>query len=679
MGNHQFDRGYRAWERFFATGEIETAVVSGVVARSWQRCREAGLDPHAPKVPVRQRPDELAATIKRNGAYIEAALPFMRFLQSAVRGTGYILVLTDSSGIVIEAFGDSEVMARARENNYVPGCCRSEDEVGTNSIGLAMVERKPIQLCGPEHYNIRHHRWTCASAPVFSVSGGFLGTVTLSGESTSVHPHTLGMVISASDAIQNRLREQRLENEKSASERLIKSLLMSMPDAIATINADGEIVYVNKPAEALFGLAEAHLSGRRISSLLSAPELAQLLRAPSDVAPFEAAFEVDGRRSYLIIKPFLMREDDGVVGAILAVSRRREFLRGVRGISGLTARYTLDGIVGRNLSLKRQVELSGMVAKQDSRVLITGETGTGKELFAQGIHNASHRAAGPFVAINCAAIPRDLIEAELLGYKDGAFTGARRSGQIGKLELADGGTLFLDEISQMPIDMQAKLLRVVQDGIVTRLGDTKPVKVDVRIIAATNEDLFSKSQRGEFRSDLYFRLSVVEIALPPLRDRGDDINLLVDSVLQRLRERLDKPTLSVGPEALAVLRAYAWPGNVRELENVLETAAIMVCDGVIGVAALPSRVSGPAPAREEEPTVGGDSKLLIDLASTLGRRETQPEPIGSIRDLEADAIRDALREFNCNISKVSRHLGISRSTVYRKMREIGINRTLTVN
>jgi transcriptional regulator with PAS, ATPase and Fis domain len=350
-------------------------------------------------------------------------------------------------------------------------------------------------------------------------------------------------------------------------------------------------------------------------------------------------------------------------------------------MSGLTARYTLDGIVGRNSSLKRQIELAAMVAKQNSRVLITGETGTGKELIAQGIHNASNRAGGPFVAINCAAIPRELIEAELLGYKDGAFTGARRAGQVGKLELADGGSLFLDEISQMPIDMQAKLLRVVQDGIVTRLGDTKPVKVDVRIIAATNEDLFGKSQRGEFRSDLYFRLSVVEIVLPPLRDRGGDIDLLVDNILHRLRDRLDKPRLSVSPEAMKQLRAYAWPGNIRELENVLETAAIMASDGQIGRAVLPPRVvqshaSGdPGPAGAEAMGNAAGRGEGAEIHADAGH----PQAPASIRDLEADAIRDALREYNCNISKVSRTLGISRSTVYRKMREIGINRTLTVN
>jgi PAS domain S-box-containing protein len=684
MGNPALERRQRAWERFFATGEIEADDVSDVIARSWRRCREAGLDPQAPKVPVRQNQDELADTVRRNGPYIEAALPFMRFLESAVRGSGYILVLTDSAGIVLEVFGDDDVISRARQNNYVPGCCRSEDEVGTNSIGLAMVERKPVQLSGSEHYNVRHHSWTCASAPVFSVAGSFLGTVTLSGQSTNSHPHTLGMVISAADAIQNRLREQRLENEKWESEKLTQSLLKSMSDAIVTINCAGEIVYVNKPAEVLVGLSERDLSGRRVTSLLSAPQFSDLLRSQSDIAPFEAALEIDGRRSYVVIKPFVVRENEGVLGAILAMSRRREFLKNVRGMSGFTARYTLDDIVGRNNGLRRQIELAATVARQNSRVLVTGETGTGKELIAQGIHNASARASGPFVAINCAAIPRELIESELLGYKDGAFTGARRGGQVGKLELADGGTLFLDEISQMPIDMQAKVLRVLQDGIVTRLGDTKPVVVDVRIIAATNEDLFEKSQVGEFRSDLYFRLSVVEIALPPLRDRGGDIDLLVDAILQRLRERLGQPHLTIDGEALACLRAYTWPGNIRELENMLETAAIMSDGRSIGAAALPPRIvrHGQSPAasdrgtnnrREPEGTV-----LRSAPAQDLTRR-IAAETTSSIRDLEAEAILHALREHNCNISKVSRSLGISRSTVYRKMREIGVNRTFSVN
>ena len=712
MADTQLERSLRAWERFFATGDVEAGDVRDEILRSWKRCHEAGLNPLAPVVPLKQNRDELSETLKRNGSYIEAALPFMRFLGSAVRGTGFILVLTDAAGIVLETFGDEEIVSRARENNFVPGSCRSEEVVGTCSIGLAIVERKPVQLTGPEHYNLRHHVWTCASAPVFSPAGLFFGTVTLSGECSKAHPHTLGMVISTADAIQNRLRERRLECQKSESERLSVSLLRSMSDAIVTINYSGQIVYVNRSAELLVGFSERVLQGCQLTSLFSAPQLDDLLNGQSDISPFEAALEIDGRRSYLMIKPLVMRENDDVVGAVLALSRRREFLKNMVGVSGFAAPYTFADIVGRNTDLRRQIELATVVAKRDSRVLIIGETGTGKELIAQGIHNTSTRANGPFIAINCAALPRELIESELLGYKDGAFTGARRGGQAGKLELADGGTLFLDEIAQMPIDMQAKLLRVLQDEIVTRLGDTKAVKVDVRIVAATNERLFEKSQRGEFRADLYFRLSVVEIVLPPLRDRGDDIDLLVHSILERLRDRLGQPNLCIDDEALAYLRAYGWPGNIRELENVLETAAIMSGGVTIDVATLPSRIvdlkgentglvdHSAALSNCSTTTLANgcsvdkgfrssvETKALQDLESSsnncseesmLRRFRRIDDEDYSMRDVQAIAIRNALKRHNCNVSKASRSLGISRSSIYRKMKGSGIVKTSLVN
>ena len=713
MAVTQLERSLRAWERFFATGDVEAADIRDEILRSWKRCYEAGLDPRAPAVPLKQNREELSETLKRNGAYIEAASPFMRFLGSAVRGTGFILVLTDAAGIVLETFGDEDVICLARENNFVPGSCRAEEVVGTCSIGLAIIERKPVQLTGPEHYNLRHHVWTCASAPVFSPAGILLGTATLSGVCSKAHPHTLGMVISAADAIQNRLRERRLESQKSESERLSISLLKSMSDAILTIDSSGQIVYVNKSAELLVGFPERVLKGCQLTSLFSAPQLDDLLNGECDISPFEAALEVDGRRNYLMIKPLVMRENDDVVGAVLALSRRRDFLKNMGGVSGFAAPYTFADIVGRNSDLRRQIELATMVAKRDSRVLIIGETGTGKELIAQGIHNTSTRANGPFTAINCAALPRELIESELLGYKDGAFTGARRGGQAGKLELADGGTLFFDEIAQMPIDMQAKLLRVLQDGIVTRLGDTKAVKVDVRIIAATNERLFEKSQRGEFRADLYFRLSVVEIVLPPLRDRGGDIDILVHSILERLRDRLCQPSLGIDDYALAHLRTYGWPGNVRELENVLETAAIMTGGVTIDVASLPSRIADLK--SESAEFVDHGTRFRHSARATLTTNSVDPSPTNSdedrasqgflfkspvskvsvessgcesqqvgyedcsIRDLEARAIRNALQKHNCNVSEASRSLGISRSSIYRKMRGSGIVKMSLVN
>ena len=285
-GNTIFARHYRAWQRFTSAGEVDYEIVRDEVARSWRRCREAGLDPRAPKAPVRLNASELDAVVDANRAYIAAALPFMTFPESAVRGTGFILVLTDAAGIVLEVFGDVDVIERARANNYVPGCCRSEEEVGTNSIGLAMVEKRPIQLSGAEHYNLRHHSWTCASAPVFAPGGDFLGAVTLSGQSMNVHPHTLGMVISAAEAIQNKLREQRMETEKWRSEMLSQTLLRWTNDAVVTVNADGEIVHVSKVAENLLGCGETKLGGRKVSSVFIAPEIAEVIGGRADITAF---------------------------------------------------------------------------------------------------------------------------------------------------------------------------------------------------------------------------------------------------------------------------------------------------------------------------------------------------------------------------------------------------------
>ncbi len=636
-----------------------------MVARSWQRCLEVGLDPNAPRRPVKLDRRELAEVLETNSQFIEAALPSMMFLESAVRGTGFILVLTDRANIVLRLFGDEAVVQKARENNYVPGCCRSEEEVGTNAIALASIEGVAVQIAGSDHYNIRHRKWTCSSAPVFSAQGELLGTVTLSGDCAQAHRHTLGMVIAASEAIQNRLREIYAERENWRSQQLLTSLLRSVTDAIVTVDAEGFVTHVSRKAERILACRESAVQGHPIVELFEDNRDLDNVVAGRRSMPLEVVREVAGRRTLFDLKPFVHLNDNASQGRVLAISCRRENGEAARGTAGLTTRYALDDIVGDNETIRAQVELARMAAERRSRVLITGETGTGKELFAQGIHNASTRADGPFVAINCAAIPRDLIESELVGFGEGAFTGARRGGQIGKFELADGGTLFLDEISQMPLDLQAKLLRILEESVVTRLGETKPVPVDVRVIAASNENLFEKCQRGEFRQDLYFRLGVVELHLPSLRERGDDLDALCAHVLRQLGSRLDFPEVALSAEALDILRRYSWPGNVRELENVLEMAAILCKGSAIEPRHLSPRLrNGPGmPLRGEAAQPASNA----------------PAATASMRDVEAEALRRALHEFEGNIAMVARQLGLSRSTIYRKMRENGLSKAVTVN
>ncbi len=301
--------------------------------------------------------------------------------------------------------------------------------------------------------------------------------------------------------------------------------------------------------------------------------------------------------------------------------------------------------------MKRQIELAKIAAKTGSRVLLVGESGTGKELFAQAIHNESPRRAGPFVAVSCAAVPRELIEAELFGYREGAFTGARRGGQMGKFELADGGTLFLDEISSMPLEMQAKLLRVLQEGEVMRLGDERPRRVDVRVIAAANTDLMEEVRHRNFREDLYFRLNVVEIFIPPLRERKEDLPLLVEHILARTSAQLNRGTIRISKEAMGVMMAYSWPGNVRELENCLERASIL-CEGdLVQSQHLPRQL------------------LMVRQKDLWERQQEKP-----LHEWEEQIIAQTLEKCQGNISLCARRLGVSRSTLHRRMKEMGMRK-----
>jgi transcriptional regulator of acetoin/glycerol metabolism len=645
-----------AWRGFVARGSIDTAQVRPEVAVSWRRCAAAGVDPYAPKIPVKLTAAELKAVRLHNQEFIDAALPFMHFLETAVRGSGFILVLTDRQSIVLEVFGDEKILAMARENNYVPGCSRTELEVGTNAICLALEERRSIQLTGPEHYNVRHQSWTCSSSPVFSPAGEPLGTVTLSGESIGVHRHTFGMVVAAAEAIQNHLREREAARQKSKSEIMLASILMSVSEAIIAVDQEGAISNVNPVAARLLAIEPDEVVGKAIAALFpGTPDLFKAIQGSRNATPLEATIEARKGRGNFILTPYHMLTGNSFQGAILVVAERRKFIHSVRELSGLNAFYTFDHLIGSSPGFVRQIEVARIAARQDSRILVTGETGTGKELLAQAIHNGSARNSGPFVAINCAAIPRDLLESEILGYKEGAFTGARKGGQVGKLELADGGTIFLDEISQMPMDLQVKLLRVLQDGIITRLGDTKPMRIDVRVIAATNEDLYEKSRSGGFRQDLYFRLNVVEIALPPLRDRAGDIPVLARHFLGRLAGNAARKPVSISDSAMKVLCSYGWLGNIRELENVLEMAALVCEKGVIEPRHLGQR-----------------------LQSTSGASKAVYARPAKLKEVEIDVLRATMQELQGNIALVSRNLGISRSTIYRRMRAHGISRSVRV-
>ncbi|MCR4440715.1 MAG: sigma-54-dependent Fis family transcriptional regulator [Peptococcaceae bacterium] len=311
-----------------------------------------------------------------------------------------------------------------------------------------------------------------------------------------------------------------------------------------------------------------------------------------------------------------------------------------------SARYDFSYILGNNYKIREAIKLAKRAAQSDSTVLLQGESGTGKELFAQAIHNYSSRKDGPFVALNCGAIPETLLESEIFGYEPGAFTGAKAKGQEGKIEAADGGTLFLDEIGELPLDSQTALLRVLQDGCLTRLGGSRTRSVNIRVIAATNKDLYEKVKKGSFRLDLYYRINVISIEIPPLRERTDDIELLTEHYLGKLGHRFKRTAVKVSPEVKKIFLSYQWPGNIRELINVLERAMHISDDDLILPEHLPRQVKS--------------SFLVVDSLPPM-------------EEAEINLIKWALAETGNNIKKASGLLGISRATLYRKLVKYNFN------
>ncbi len=453
-----------------------------------------------------------------------------------------------------------------------------------------------------------------------------------------------------------------------AVEEALRILLDNRYEGLIVVDARGRVVYMNRENERFLGLERGAARGRHITELIPSSRLHVVCRTGrAEVGHLQ---EIRGKTKVVARIP--LRRNGRIVGAMGSIMFRdlEEVGRLVRRVkvleerlasyrkklrSGVAPRrYTFEHILGRGRKFLEAVDLAKRIARSDADVLIVGETGTGKELFAHAIHNASRRADGPFVRINCAAIPRDLAESELFGYEPGAFSGADRRGKPGKFEQAHGGTIFLDEIGDLPAEIQAKLLRVLQEKEVERLGGTGPRYVDFRLIAATNEDLRALVDRGRFRADLYFRLARLLLYVPPLRVHPEDIPLYVERFLEERFDFEGSEPKRMSPEALEALRAYPWPGNVRELMNVVERAAWNAPGSVIRPEHLPSHVLSGLP--DAVGTAG--STLLRD----------------AVEEAEKRVIRHVLRITGGNKARAAKLLGLHRATLYQKLAKYGLGR-----
>lgn len=638
-----------AWENLIFRGITPGEEIRPEVLRSWIRCRESGLDPFSKNSPPTLSKGKLLSLLKNNKDLIEISKPVMDMIEISVKGTGFIITLTEKSGYVLVVRGDSDILRMAKENYYLPGCLRTVEHAGTNAIGVCLIEGRPIQLTGAEHYKVHHHDWTCSSATICDSQKQLIGAITLSGRSSSTHKHTLGLVTEAAETIESQLRERDLTEEKQRLNLMLTSIFNSISDGVIALDSRLEITNLNSTACSMLGLQTELVIGKRLHDVVQTDDsLLHALKTRKYFTGIEMSFICpSGHKTYMCRMDSIRIDGGNVLGSILTMTQKRHMINIAKKISGNYAKYELTDIKGNNPGLQKQIELAKVAARTNSRILITGESGTGKELFVQAIHCCSSRKNEPFVAISCAAIPRGLIESELFGYRGGAFTGARRDGMVGKFELANRGTLFLDEINGLPLDLQSKLLRVLQQNEIMRLGDTRCIPVDVRVIAASNIDLLSEVEKDNFREDLYYRLNVVEILIPPLRERIDDLELLITHIMSRQCQEMGIISPRISDEVLEILSTYQWPGNIRELENCIERALLLSKGGTIRKVHLPDRIC-------KKPNGMGNGAMSL----SQGFKEM---------------IEAALDRCSGNVSMAARELKISRSTLYRKMKEFGLS------
>ncbi|MBR0599226.1 sigma-54-dependent Fis family transcriptional regulator [Sinanaerobacter chloroacetimidivorans] len=661
----QFDHEYMerlnaAWEHFIAYKDFDYSFMRPEILESWKRSRDFQVNPYERKTEILNSED-IHARLAANSLLIETVRPYMERLYSIVEGSGFYLMLSDQDGYVLDLVGDRDIIEQGKESLLVIGANRKESFAGTNAIGTCLAMKKPIQIWNGEHYVMSHKRYACSGAPIFNHLGQLIGCLNLTGEFTKIHTHTLGMVLSAVDGISKELKIRNAYEEIEAMSAQRSSILESVSSGLILLNEKNQIIQMNGNAQRMLKLENKNAMGRDIFELISIDEPIHnhfsFSNFDRDVYNKETNIYYVGSMlppvKFNMSVNFIGRNGSHNKGIVIRLDEPKHINKLVNKIGGFKASYTFDNIIGSSLITKKMIKTCERAALSSSNVLILGESGTGKELVAQAVHNGSTFSKGPFVAINCGALPKGLIESELFGYERGSFTGANKEGNPGKFELADGGTIFLDEIGDMPLDVQVSLLRVLQTKEIVRIGAKYPKKINVRIIAATNRDLSEAIEAKTFREDLFYRLNVLTIHVPPLRDRSNDISELADYFVQTLTQQKNK-NIHIAAEVYQVLRQYSWPGNIRELENAIERAINVTDDDEIRLEHLPRHIcQGFVP-----PSVPTPYHVIEEEIPASGL---------NLKSSGYQLILSSLEKSNGNIKEAAELLGISRRTLYRKM------------
>ncbi|MBG9586094.1 sigma-54-dependent Fis family transcriptional regulator [Cytobacillus firmus] len=621
---------FDTWKRFVHEGVLDQARLDKRILESWYRCKKERVNPYLNKGMHLLTEKELHNKKTQNSLLIEMTDPYLKKMDPMIKSSGMMALLVDPNGYVLSLLGNEKTLKDARRINFMEGVRWTEAAVGTNAIGTALETKEAVMIQGPEHYSVASHQWSCSATPILDDNGGLLGVIDVSCPVDQSHPFMIGMVTSIAYAIEKELIKRSHSKEITLVQQAAQLAETHHSQLFIVCNQHKQIISASKPIREKI----PHVIGMNLQEML------------------HNRYQINAEM------PLYPNEHNGMNGICFFLSEVNTPYQNVFSSSTRPADpFVFKGECGISEVFQRTIQKVKLVAPTDATVFISGETGTGKEMFARAIHENSPRKNGPFISLNCGAIPKDLMESELFGYAEGAFTGAKRRGYKGKFEQAQRGTIFLDEIGEIPHTMQVALLRVLQEKKVTPIGGTKEVPLDIRIITATHRDITDLVKRREFREDLYYRLNVYPIDVPPLRNRKEDIPYLIKYICRRNNWSLNRMSIQ---DLMTSLRDYDWPGNIRELTNLLERLHIM----------LPEQHSGHLPL--EQPLELLNLHHPSRTEYSIEERSAEETRLNAREKILRDLMLDALKRTNGNVTAAAKFLGIPRSTFYKRLKKFGM-------
>ncbi len=615
--------------------------VRHIIAESWKRSK-AALHGDAECRAFIVEPSVWVETLRNNTDLRHAAKVVMNQVLPMVQDFIEMMILTDTMGNIIEVIGEADLLKRMDNDMAIKaGYNFTEASVGTTALGLTLRDQKPHQVFGSEHYCRTLASFTTSAMPVFDDTGIVIGNLCFIQSNKLIYKNTMATLEATALFIQ-----KQFEMEESSD--MINSLLDG-PNELIVCDKGFVVRRVTRSAEASLQIDARDILYKDIRIFFHDIDFTKVTGKNSGTFYSEQRFTFQKRHDkvFLSIAPIIIHKIK-TIGYIVTL-RHDDLTEEMTKANNSYYLYHFEDIISNNVKMLKTIEYAKRMAATNCSILLEGDSGTGKELFAQSIHNASNRLNGPFVAINCASLPKELVESELFGYEKGTFTGALTKGKKGKFEMADKGTIFLDEVGELPLETQAKLLRFLDNSLISRIGSELEKKIDVRVIAATNRSLSVDVEQGHFRADLFYRLNVIGVTLPSLNERADDIELLVRHFIKKMNKE-NGIKKSASKEFVDVMKRAVWKGNVRELQNIVARAYYYSEDDVIGLGDLPEKME----LREAAPI------FQIDAG------------IRPLKEIEKEAIIASIMDAGGNILEAAKKLKMSKSTIYRKIEKYGI-------